>query len=133
MDAKAWYAVAFTVFILLMFWKARTAIRAALGGHRQRIEAQMAEAAALRAAAEALLSKYQQEQDDATLEAQQIIAQAKKEAEAIRVRTLEQLQKDIATREKAALQRIQQAETAIVNDITQAIATALVKGARKAA
>ena len=97
-DAEFIVAAGFVIFVCLMFYLGmHRKINSALDSRAARISAELAEAARLRAEAEAVLASFEQRRAEAQAEAEAVVAQAHAEAKRIaseaRVRMTEFLQR----------------------------------------
>lgn len=82
MEAEAWVAVAFVLFLgLLVYLGAHRRVIDGIDGRQARIRAEIDEAVRLREEAKALLAEYERKGREAESEAAAIIASAKDEAE----------------------------------------------------
>ena len=130
-DPTFWVAVAFVVFVGLMVWKARKPIVDGIDARAERIKAELDEAQRLREEAQKTLAEYKRKQRDAAKEAEDLLASAKHEAELLRNQAAEDLKATLARREKAALEKIAQAETQAVQDVrAQAVDIAMAATAK---
>jgi len=116
-DPTFWVAVAFFVFAGLMLWKARQPVLKGLDARAERIRAELDEAQRLREEAQKALAEYKRKQRDAAKEAEDLLANARHEAELLRRQAAADLEQTLARREKAALDKITQAETQAVLDV----------------
>jgi F-type H+-transporting ATPase subunit b len=116
-DPTFWVAVAFVVFAGLMLWKARQPVLKGLDARAERIRAELDEAQRLREEAQKALAEYKRKQRDAAKEAEDLLANARHEAELLRRQAAADLEQTLARREKAALDKIAQAETQAVLDV----------------
>lgn len=116
-DPTFWVAVAFVVFAGLMVWKARKPVLDGIDARAERIKAELDEAQRLREEAQKTLAEYKRKQRDAAKEAEDLLASAKHEAELLRKQAADDLQQTLARREKAALEKIAQAEAQAVQDV----------------
>src|SRR3546814_7760908 len=94
-----------------MVWKARQPVLDGLDARAERIRAELDEAQRLREEAQKALAEYKRKQRDAAKEAEDLLANAKHEAELLRRQAAEDLKETLARREKAAIEKIAQAET----------------------
>jgi F-type H+-transporting ATPase subunit b len=129
-DAEFVVAVGFVIFVGLMFYLGmHRKIGSALDNRAARISAELAEAARLRAEAEALLASFEQRRSDAQAGAEAVVTQAHAEAERIageaRARMTELLQR----RTKQAEEKISVAETKAAAEVRAAAADAATKAA----
>jgi F-type H+-transporting ATPase subunit b len=116
-DPTFWVAVAFFVFAGLMIWKARQPVLKGLDARAERIRAELDEAQRLREEAQKTLAEYKRKQRDAAKEAEDLLANARHEAELLRRQAVGDLTQTLARREKAALEKIAQAEAQAVLDV----------------
>ena len=119
-------AIAFVIFIVLVAWKGTKKLTAGLDQRAEAIRKQLDETQNLREEAQAALASYQRQQRDALAEADQIIAQAKVDAERLKVQAETVLTATIKRREEQAVERIAQAEATAIKDVRdQAIELAI--------
>ncbi|MCW2308237.1 F0F1 ATP synthase subunit B family protein [Rhodobium gokarnense] len=115
MDATFWALVALILFFIVIFWvKVPGKIGASLDARAERIQKELDEARRLREEAQALLADYQRKRREAEQEAEDIIAEAKAEAERLTAVTNKSLEEMIERRTKAAEVKITQAEAQAV-------------------
>jgi F-type H+-transporting ATPase subunit b len=110
-------AVAFVIFVVLVLWKGVAKITVGLDKRAQDIRTQLDEAQRLREEAQAALAGYQRQQRDALAEAEEIIAQAKQEAERMKKDAAAALAATLKRREEQAVDRIAQAEAKALQDV----------------
>src|SRR4051794_31993457 len=116
-EPETWVLVAFILFVaLLIYLKAPSRLTAMLDERTERIARELAEARKLREEAQALLAEYQGKRTEAEKTASDIIAQAKREAEAYASEARQKLTETIARRTRQAEQKIAQAEQQAVKD-----------------
>lgn len=118
MDASFFALVGLIIFIaIIAYLKVPGMIAKALDDRAGAIANQLAEAKSLREEAQKLLAEYQQKRKDAEKEAEDIVAAAKRDADAIaeeaRVKTVDYVKR----REAMAAQKIAQAESDAINDV----------------
>ena len=119
-------AIAFVIFIVLVAWKGTRKLTAGLDQRAETIRKQLDETQNLREEAQAALASYQRQQRDALAEADEIIAQAKVDAERLKVQAEAVLTATIKRREEQAVERIAQAEATAIKDVRdQAIELAI--------
>jgi F-type H+-transporting ATPase subunit b len=131
-EAEFWVAVAFLLFVLLLFY---------VGVHHKliemidqrsgRIRAELDEARRLREEAATLLAEYKRRQSEAENEAQAIVAEAKAEAERAAAESHAKMEDFVARRTKMAQTKIDQAEAQALADVRAAAAEAAVAAAEK--
>ena len=119
-------AIAFVIFIVLVAWKGTKKLTAGLDQRAEAIRKQLDETQNLREEAQAALASYQRQQRDALAEADEIVAQAKADAERLKVQAENVLTATIKRREEQAVERIAQAEATAIKDVRdQAIELAI--------
>jgi F-type H+-transporting ATPase subunit b len=119
-SAETWVALAFIIFVVLVWKPVQKAVLSALDDRAARIERELTEAARLRDEAQALLAQYQQKHRDALKEAEGIVAQARSEAERLAQQAARDLEASLKRREELAMQRIAQAEQQAAADVRAA-------------
>src|ERR671932_1932891 len=131
-NVEFWEVVAFILFLgLLVYVGAPGKLTAALDQRGARIRAELEEAERLRAEAEALLQDYQRRRDAAEREAEEIVAQARRQAEAMAADAHVRMEDFVARRTQAAETRIAQAETQALGEVRAAAADAAVTAAER--
>jgi len=131
-EAEFWVAVAFLLFVLLLFYVgAHKKIIEALDARTAKIRADLDEAARLRDEASKLLAEYKRKQSEAEREAQAIVAEAKAEAERLAAEARTKVEDFVARRTKMAEIKIGQAEAQALADVKAAAAEAAVSAAEK--
>ena len=119
-------AIAFVIFVVLVAWKGTKKLTAGLDQRAEAIRKQLDETQNLREEAQAALASYQRQQRDALAEADEIVAQAKADAERMKVQAENVLTATIKRREEQAVERIAQAEATAIKDVRdQAIELAI--------
>jgi len=119
-------AIAFVIFVVLVAWKGTKKLTAGLDQRADAIRKQLDETQNLREEAQAALASYQRQQRDALVEADEIVAQAKADAERMKVQAENVLTATIKRREEQAVERIAQAEATAIKDVRdQTIALAI--------
>jgi F-type H+-transporting ATPase subunit b len=116
-NPEFWVLVGFLTFFVLLgrtLWKV---MRDGLDSRAAKIQEQLNEAAALRAEAESLLNLYRSKQEQAVKDAEDILAQAKAEAELMRKNAEADLKRSLAAREAQAKDRIALAEQAAIQQV----------------
>ena len=131
-EAEFWVAVAFLLFVLILFYVgAHKKILEALDQRSAKIRADLDEAARLRDEAGKLLAEYKRKQGEAEREAQAIVAEAKAEAERVAGEAKTKVEDFVARRTKMAETKIGQAEAQALADVRAAAADAAVAAAEK--
>lgn len=116
-DATFWTAVAFVIFVLLVIWKARPAIKGAIGGRIEAIRAELDAAESLKEEAQSALADIQRQQRDALKQAEDIVAHAKAEVKHMKVEARKKLDESLKRREAQALDKIAQAEAQAIQEV----------------
>jgi F-type H+-transporting ATPase subunit b len=131
-EAEFWVAVAFVIFILLL-WRvgAHRSIISSLDRRSSKIQDELAEARRLKSEAQTLLAQYQKKQREAEKEAASIIALARTEAEEIAAEAKARMEEFVARRTKMAETKIAQAEQQALADVRAAAAETAVKASEK--
>ena len=127
-DAEFFVAFGFVLFVVGMgYLGVHNKLGAALDGRIAKIKDELAEAARLRAEAQALMQSFAAKTAEAEAQAAGIIAQAKAEAEAMAKEAQQRLEEYVARRTKQAQDKIAQAEAQATSDVRAAAADAAVK------
>lgn len=117
-DASFWVAVALFLFFGLLIWKKVPAlIGKALDGQIAEIRAEIEQAQALRAEAEALLARFEKDQKEAAQIAKDLVATAEREAQMIADEAARALEDLIARRTAMTEAKIAQAEAAAIKEV----------------
>jgi F-type H+-transporting ATPase subunit b len=127
MDAEFFVALGFVLFVIGMgYLGVHNKLGAALDGRIAKIKDELAEAARLRAEAQALMQSFAAKTVEAEKQAASIIAQAKLEAEAIAKEAQQRLEEYVARRTRQAQDKIAQAEAQATADVRAAAADAAI-------
>ncbi len=126
-----WVALAFVVFIALVYKPVGRMIGGALDSRSTRIKDELEEAVRLREEAGALLAKFQRQQGKAAKEAEEILAHARDEAERNAAHAGEALEALLARREQQAMDRIARAEQEALAEVRTAAVDLAVRAARR--
>lgn len=127
---ETWVLVAFLLFIaLLIYLKVPAKVAQMLDERSARIAKELAEAKKLREEAQALLDEYKKKRAQAEKDAEDIVALARKEAEALAHETRAKLTETLERRTKQAEQKIAQAEQQAVKDVRTAATDVAVSAA----
>jgi len=130
-DPTFWVLVSFVIFIAAVAKPIGRAITTPLDQRSEKIHDDIQEAERLREEAQELLAKYERKQRDSAGEAEHIAEQARAEAERLKAGALKDLEESLDRREKLALERIEQAETAAVDQVRAIAVEAAVDAARR--
>ncbi len=132
MDATFWAFIAFLLFFAVIFWlKVPGKIGSSLDARAKKIENELEEARRLRDEAQSLLAEYQRKRREAEQEADDIVADAKAEAERLTAETNKALEEMIERRTKAAEIKIANAESQAVAEVRAHAAEVAVDAAGK--
>jgi F-type H+-transporting ATPase subunit b len=130
--AEFWVAVAFVAFVLILFYyKVPGLIAKALDERAAAIRKELDEARRLREEAQALLADYQRKHRSAGQEAEAIVEQARREAEAFAAETRKALAETVERRRKQAEDKIARAEAQAVEDVRAAAIDMAIAAAEK--
>ena len=141
LDATFYALVALVLFLgIVLYMGVPKTLGKALDDRSAQIAKDLDDAKRLREEAQALLNEYKQKRVDAEKEAQGIVDQAKRDAEALAVEGKAKLADMLTRRTKQAEQKIAQAQAAAVKDVRNlatesavAAATKLIAGASSGA
>ena len=130
LDAEFIVAIGFVIFVCLMVdLGVHGKINSALDARAARISAELAEAARLRAEAEAVLASFEHRRAEAQAEAETVVAQAHAEAERFAGEARARMTEFLQSRTKQAEEKIRVAETQAVAEVRAAAAEAATKAA----
>lgn len=117
-DPTFWVGVGFVIFLgVVVYFKVPSMIAMALDERSQRIKSELEEARRLREEAQALLAEYQRKQHEAQKEADDIVAQAREDAEAYAREARAKLAESLERRQRLAEEKIARAEADAVNEV----------------
>ncbi len=120
-DATFLTGLSFVFFVgFLLYFGVAGKLTSALDARADAIRNELEEARKLREEAQALLAQYQRKQRDAEEEAQEIVSQARHEAERLAAETKVKLDEQVARRTAMAEQKIAMAESQAVKDVRDA-------------
>ncbi|MEQ8379325.1 F0F1 ATP synthase subunit B family protein [Parvibaculum sp.] len=127
-----WVLVSFLGFVgLVLYYKVPGMVGGMLDKRAADIAAELDEARRLREEAQQLLASYQRKQREAMKEAEDIVTQAKAEAEQLAKETRANMEAQVDRRTKLAEDKIAQAETQAINDVRATAAEVAVGAARR--
>ena len=116
--AEFWVAVAFFIFVgIMIYMKVPGMVTKALDDRADAIRKDLDAARKLREEAQDLLADYQVKQRQAETEAQQIIEDARREAEAMKAEGNKALQEALTRRTRIAEEKIARAEAQAVAEV----------------
>jgi F-type H+-transporting ATPase subunit b len=119
--AEFWIAVAFGVFVLiLLYYRVPNLVAKSLDDRAEAIRKELDEARRLREEAQTLLADYQKRHRNVGQEADAIVEQARREAEAFAHETRVSLKDTLERRTKQAEDKIARAETQAVDEVRAA-------------
>jgi F-type H+-transporting ATPase subunit b len=126
-----WYALSFTVFVVLAYRLGARAVVQQLDKQIQEIKKKIDTAESLRVEAQEMLAQYQRKQRDALKDAEQIIEDAKVSATKIRAQAEADLEASMARREQQVSERINRMQQSAVDEIQDHAADLAVRAARR--
>jgi F-type H+-transporting ATPase subunit b len=119
--AEFWVAVAFGLFLLILFYyQVPKLVAKSLDARADAIRKELDEARRLREEAQALLADYQSRHRNVGQEADAIVDQARRESEAFSRQTRVSLKETLDRRTKQAEDKIARAETQAVDEVRAA-------------
>ena len=116
-DAEFWVAAAFVAFVGVLIRFAYQRIIDALDSRADGIKEEIEEAKRLREEAQQLLANYQRKHRDAVEEAEEIIEQAKADAERMGAQAATDLETEVKRRTELAHAKIARAEAQVIKDV----------------
>jgi len=129
-NAEFWVAVAFVLLLCLFgYFGVHRVLISALDHRRDRIQKELDDARRLKEEAQKLVAEYRARRDSAEREAQDIVANAKADAERIAQDAKAKMEDFVARRTKSAENKIAQAEMQAVADVRAAAAEAAASAA----
>ncbi len=130
--AEFWVAIAFGVFLaILVYYQVPALIAKALDARADAIRKELDEARRLREEAQALLSDYQKRHRNVGQEADAIVDQARREAEAFARETRASLKEALERRTQQAQDKITRAESQAVDEVRAAAIEVALAAAEK--
>ena len=116
--AESWVLVSFILFVaLLIYLKVPKILLRLLDEHSFRVSMQLTEARKLRDEAATMLADYKKKQADAELQAADILASAKTDAEQFAIDSRQKMAETLDRRTKQAMLKIAQAESAATKEV----------------
>lgn len=125
-----WVAVSFLILMALALKPLVRFANGALDKRSAQIDADLKEAARLRAEAEALLAVYKQKQKEMLAEAEKLLQQAKADAQSLAEKAEIELKDSLEKRRQMAMQRIAQSEAKAVQMVQQNVVDIAVSAAK---
>ena len=130
-DPAFWVAMGFVGFLYVLVRYAIKPINAALDARAAKIKDQLEQAAQLKAQAQALLVEYEKQKKAAAKEAKAIVETAKKDAQDLRTKAVEELQAALTRRTQQAEEKIARAQADATRAIREQIVTLASEAARE--
>ncbi len=130
-EAEFWFTIAVVIFVAVIWRPAKRLLIGGLDARAERIREELAAARALREEGERTLETYRTRQREAALEAEQIVAHAKAEAERIAVESARQLEASMQRRQQLAEERIAQEEARAIAEIRAVTVDVAISAARR--
>ncbi len=129
-DPRFWVAVSFFAFVVGTYKKVSSLAMKALDSRSAKIKQELDEARSLREQAEAVLAQYKQKQAEYLQEAEMLLANARRDAETMRVTAEADLKASLDTRQKQAMDRIAQEETNAIAEVRNHVVDMALTAAR---
>ncbi len=131
-DPTVWVAITVIIFALLMYYVGvPKSIGNSLDNKANEIRNELEQARQLREEAQAILAEYQRKQREAEQTADEIVAQAKKEAEAFAAETRQALSASLERRTQQAEEKIARAQEQATNEVRLAAINVAVSATEK--
>lgn len=130
MDEQMWVAVAFAVFILLVWRPVSRMTAQALDKRSVAIGKELAEAQRLREEAQATLAAYQKKHREITEEAEEILRHAREEAREMQREAQEAVKKAVEVRIAQADEKIALEEKKAIHDVQRQVVDVAIQAAR---
>lgn len=132
MQGEFWVLLGLIVFIgIIIYMRVPGMLTKSLDERGAGIAKELDEARRLREEAQQVLASYQRKQREAMKEAEDIVAQAKAEAEAMAKETRDNLSAQVERRTQMAEQKIAQAEVQAMNEVRAVAADVAIEAARR--
>lgn len=125
-----WVGAAFVVFVMLVFKPLRNIITGALDKHSAAVKKELEEAQKLKEKAQEVLAAYERDHRNAAAEIEKIMAYAKDEAARITREEEAKLKGYLTRRTELAMQKIAQAEAAVIKELQEHASDITVSAAR---
>lgn len=130
-DPMFFYGISFALFFAFIYFKVRKPLLGWVDGEILKIRQELDEAKRLRAEAEAALVETREKQQAAMAQSEEIIRQAKLDAEHMKEKAAAELQEILARQERMATERIKLAEHEAEAEIRAAAVNLAVKIAQE--
>ena len=132
LDSRFWVLVPLILFFAFLLWKGvHKSIAASLDARAETIRGELDEARRLREEAQALLASYHRKQKEAEEQAEQIVAQARRDAEAMAAQSRKDLSERLERRTQLAEEKIANAEVQALTEVRARAADLAVEAAEK--
>jgi len=116
-DPQFWVALAFVIFVVVVYKPIGKVIGAALDARSSKIQKELDEALRLKEEAQALLASYQRKQKESMDEAQKILQSAEIEAKRIVADAEQSLEENLNKKIQLAMQKIASYEHSIMHEV----------------
>jgi F-type H+-transporting ATPase subunit b len=131
-DATFWALVGLILFFaLIIYMKVPGKLTAALDNRAETIRTELEQARKLREEAQALLAEYQRKAREAEAEVEEIIDQARREAEAFGAEAKKRVEDYVVSRTKMAEGKIAQAEAQAIREVRSLSADVAIGAAQR--
>ena len=130
MDEQFWVAVAFAVFLVLVWRPVSRALAGALDKRSAAIARELAEAVRLREEAQTTLAAYQKKHREITEEAEEILKHARDEARAMQQDAQDAVKKSVELRIAQADEKIALEEKKAIQDVQRQVVDVAIQAAR---
>lgn len=131
-EPEFWVAVAFVAFVaIVIYYRVPSRLTGLLDARAAAIAKEIDEAKRLRTEAQALLASYQRKQRDAEKEVEEIVSEARAEAERLASETRQALEDQLARRTRLAEDKIKRAESQGLAEVRALAADVAVGAARR--
>jgi len=131
-EPEIWVALAFVMLVAVLVWKkVPSMIAKSLDQRAAKIKDQLDQAKHLKEEAQALLAEYQRKHRDAAKDAEEMMAQARADAENFKNETKKSIATLVERQTRAAEEKIAQAEARAIKEVEATAAEVAVQAARK--
>lgn len=130
MDEHFWVAVAFAVFVLMVFRPVGKSMGQALDKRSAAIEKELAEAMRLREEAQSTLAAYQKKHRQISEEAEEILKHAREEAHRMQVEAQDAIKRAVENRITQADEKIALEEQKAIQDVQKQVVDVAIQAAR---
>lgn len=130
-DSASWYLLSFLIFLFAAWKMGKTAFTKMLDDRIEIIKKEIETAETLRVEAQELLAQYQRKYRGALKDADTIVENAKKSAEDIKEKILEDIDRQIQRSNEQHKERLELMKRDAINDIKKQAAVLAVEATRK--